>query len=367
MASTCDILVIGGGALGVSAAWHLVRRQAGRIMLLERAYLGAGGSGQRAPCLSCHEAGPALAGLLERSLQAYEIFPETVGAPAIFARTGLILISGDQAHVPSVRPVTELELVEIDSNAHLGEGEVAYLDAEAGTIDAVQMLAGYAEGARQAGVELREGVEVREILVNKGRVTGVETNEGTCACGSVVVTAGAWSPALVRKLGVALPIRACRSPCTLFRRPPNSGRRSIPCVDRAQGMSFLPTPTDLLLAVGTISDESESDAVIEPSNEAVTGEWLALSRQRLSRRYPPLHRAYGRGGFRALAAITADGLPIVDRLPGIENAFCAAGFGTQDVSLAVAAGELLTDLVLGVQTTGIDSALLGLARFEKTS
>src|SRR5947209_4205431 len=165
--SVCDILIVGGGVLGASAAYHLARRRPGRILLLESAYLGSGGSGQRVAHLgrgarlADH---PDLSPLLERSLLAYQAFGETVGGPAVFTRTGLVLIapeSGDGAPpVPPLSPVSAVELLDLDPNAHLGDGERALLDGEAGPLDAVQVMASYGEAAFRRGVELRSGVEV---------------------------------------------------------------------------------------------------------------------------------------------------------------------------------------------------------------
>src|SRR5438105_203733 len=72
----------------------------------------------------------------------------------------------------------------------------------------------------------------------------------------------------------------------------------------------------------------EPQAPVDPdhSNEAADGEWLNGVRQRLSRRYPAMHRGYGRGGYGALYAITPDWHPIIDKLPGIDSAYCAVGF-----------------------------------------
>jgi sarcosine oxidase, subunit beta len=370
MASPCDIVIVGGGVLGASAACHLAERRPGRIVLLERSFLGAGGSGQRAANSSRLGTEPSLTAMVQRSFQVYPSFSEALGGPPVFTRTGLALIAAEvdregiqQQLDPNIQQLSALELLELDSNAHLNEGECAFLDREAGTLDAVGVIAAYAEAARQAGVELCQGVEVQRIVAAKGKIHAVETNEGTYDCGAVVLTAGTWSPELVRELGVSLPVRACRVPVAMFRRPPDSGRRSIIHVDRVQGLTFQPAPGDLLLAAALVPDELEKGATEESSSEAVTAEWLAHVRQRLSRRCPALHRAFGRGGYRGLAAL-ADGLPILDRLPGVEGGYCAVGFGTRDVELAPAVGEMLANLILGGQTPGMERNPLGLARFE---
>ena len=82
-----------------------------------------------------------------------------------------------------------------------------------------------------------------------------------------------------------------------------------------------------MLHAGSIAGE-EVDDPVDPDeyNEAADGTWLPQVRQRLSRRYPAMHRGYGRGGYGALYAITPDWHPILDRCPGLEGVYCAVGF-----------------------------------------
>ena len=105
--------------------------------------------------------------------------------------------------------------------------------------------------------------------------------------------------------------------------------------------------------------------MIDPDdcNESADADWLVRVRQRLSRRFPGLHRSFGRGGYGALEAVTPDGLPILDRMPGLEGVFLAVGFGGRSLLLAPAAGQATAELVIDGTTAALDVAPLRAGRF----
>jgi sarcosine oxidase subunit beta len=376
MSQVCDILIIGGGVVGTSVAFHLARRRAGRVVLLEKSFLGAGASGKAAALVCRHLAGPATAEIARRSLETFCRFSEVVGGPSPFSPTGVVLlapeadraaleanVAGQRAGGVEVRLISGQELMEIDANGRLADDEVAAFESGAGVVEAVQVVGALAEVARRhQRVDIRQGVEVTAVLAEKGRVVGVETNEGPCECRTVVLAAGAWSAPLARGLKVSLPVIAGRRRAALFRRPLDSGRRGVACCDFAQGLYFKPAPGDLIEAGGL---GCEAGVTTDPDdyNEAADGDWLPGVRQRLCRRYPGMHRAYGRGGYAALAAVTPDGQPILDRLPDLDGAYTAVGFDGPWFMLAPVAGQLLAELILDGGTT-VDTAALRLARFE---
>jgi sarcosine oxidase subunit beta len=378
MATTTDVLVVGGGVIGCSIAFHLARRRAGRVVLLEKAYLGAGSSGKSGAIIRQHYSNALTVAMARKSLAVFENFPDAVGGPAVFTRTGMAIVVNERDRAGlegnlelqrglgvDVRLVTSQELTEIDANAHLGEDEVAAFESEAGYVESVQAVASYADAARRARADVRLGVEVKSILADKGRVTGVETNEGTYECGTLVLATGPWAAQLARTLKLTLPVQACRTQVALFRRPPDCGRRGVVYGDFVQGIYFKPTHGEMIHA-GSLAGEEVNDPV-DPDhyNEAADGPWLPQVRQRLGRRYPAMHRGYGRGGFGALYGITPDWHPILDRLPGLEGAYCAVGFSGHGFKLSPIVGQLMTELIVDGKASTLDIAPLRLSRFEE--
>src|SRR5215510_14688329 len=127
----CDILIVGGGVMGTSIAWQLARRKVGRVVLLEKSYLGAGSSGKSGAIIRQHYSNRLTAAMAQRSLRVFERFDEIVGGPPVFTRAGMVLVVNDRDRAGldvnivmqrelgiDVRLVSALELTDIDPNAN---------------------------------------------------------------------------------------------------------------------------------------------------------------------------------------------------------------------------------------------------------
>jgi sarcosine oxidase subunit beta len=378
MAVNCDILIVGGGVMGASMAWRLAQRRVGRVVLLEKSYLGAGSSGKSGAIIRQHYSNRLTAAMAQQSLRVFEQFENVVGGPPVFTRTGLVVIvnekdrAGLEANLAmqqelgiDVRLVSPQVLADIDPNARVAEDELAAFEAEAGYVEAVQVVASFAEAARKEGADIRLGVEVRQIVAQSGKVAGVETNEGRYNCGSLVLATGPWSAELGRDIGLKLPVQACRTQVALYRRPPDFGRRCAVYADFVQGLYFKPTHGEMIHAGSLAGEEINEPVSPDEYNEAADGKWLPQVRQRLSRRYPAMHRGYGRGGFGALYAITPDWHPIIDKLPGLEGGYCAVGFSGHGFKMSPVVGQLMAELIVDGQAKALDIAALRLARFDE--
>jgi sarcosine oxidase, subunit beta len=378
MARTCDILIIGGGVIGSSIAYHLAHRAAGRVLLLEKSFLGAGSSGKSGAIIRQHYSQRITASMAQQSLRVFEHFDEIVGGPPVFTRTGLVLVINqhDRAALEAnlamqrelgidTKMVSAQELIDLDPNVRLGEGEMAAWEPDAGYVEAVQVVASFASAARRDGAEICEGVEVKGILIEKDRVIGVETNEGRFESKCVVLAAGPWAAQVAKSAGWEPPVQACRTQVALYRRPVEFGRRAAVYADFVQGIYFKPTHGDMI-HIGSIAGE-EINSPVDPDNypEAADSDWLPIMRQRLSRRYPGMHRCYGRGGFGALYAITPDWHPILDKIPGVEGAYCAVGFSGHGFKMSPIVGQLLTEMIVDGKASTLDVAPLRASRFAE--
>jgi sarcosine oxidase subunit beta len=378
MPRTCDILIIGGGVMGTSLAFHLAGRGAGKVMVLEKSFLGAGSSGKSGAIIRQHYSNPLTAQMAQRSLKVFERFDEIVGGPPVFTRTGLVLVvhekdkEGLEKNLTMQRGlgidtkmVSQRELMDLDPNVHLAEGEIAAWEPAAGYVEAVQVVASLADAARREGAEICEGVEVKNILVERDQVVGVETNEGRIETRCVVLAAGPWAARLTKPLKLDLPVTACRTQVALFRKPPDYGRRVATYGDFVQGLYFKPTHGEIIHAGSIAGEEAEDPVDPDHYNETADSDWTKTIRQKLARRYPGMYRCYGRGGYGALYAITPDWHPILDRLPGINGAYAAVGFSGHGFKLSPMVGLLMTELVIDGQAKSLDIAPLRATRFAE--
>jgi sarcosine oxidase subunit beta len=378
MSHSCDILIVGGGILGASIAFHLAQRRAGRVLLVEKAYLGAGASGKASALVYQAHRHPSLTLLARRCLPVFEHFADLIGGPPLFWRTGMVQLTPRSAESEleasiaqqremgvDVRQISAQELMEVDPNARLADDEAAIFERAAGYVEAVQAVASFAEAARQHGADIRQGVEVRTLLSDKGKISGVETNEGIYECGRLVLATGAWAARLPRTLKIELPVQAGRTQVALFRRPADGGRRGAVFADFTQGLYVRPAQGDLIHA-GDLTPSTPSEENGDSYDEAADGDWLRSVRQRLIRRCPAMHCCFGRGGYALMTAQTPDGLPILDRLPGLEGAFCATGFGRESFLLAPMVGQVLAQWLIDNTAAEVDLTAFSLARLSET-
>src|SRR6266850_405523 len=96
MAVTCDFLIVGGGVIGASIAHALARRHVGRVILLEKRFLGAGSSGKSGAIVRQHYSNHLTAAMAQKSLRVFEHFSDLVGGPPVFTHTGMVLIVNER-------------------------------------------------------------------------------------------------------------------------------------------------------------------------------------------------------------------------------------------------------------------------------
>src|SRR5712692_5434355 len=127
---TCDILIVGGGGMGASIAHALAQRRVGRIVVLEKAYLGAGSTGKSGAIIRQHYSNRLTASMAKKSLRIFEHFEDIIGGPRVFTHTGMILVVNDRDRAAlsanlamqqelgiDVRMISAQELRDIDPNA----------------------------------------------------------------------------------------------------------------------------------------------------------------------------------------------------------------------------------------------------------
>ena len=215
------IIIIGGGAVGLSVAYHLGKRGARDVVLLERNQLTSGTSWHAAGIVGPLRATAAMTRLASHALELFPRLEAETGMSTGYRRTGgywlarvpermdelrrICAVGRHMGLTPSIIAAQDVAFPQLDLTDHVG----ALMVPEDANVNPVDLCMAYARAARNHGVSIREGTGVRRIRVAKGRATGVELADGsTLSADKVVLCAGAWSKKLADEAGVALPLQA---------------------------------------------------------------------------------------------------------------------------------------------------------------
>src|SRR5256886_3626848 len=379
MTRTADVVVIGGGVTGASLAFHLTGLGLGRVLVLERRFLAAGGTGRSVGIIRQLYPTPEASAMVRRWLRGFQRLGDAVGGEAGYVGCGtLIGVS------PAMRPKLEstlavqralgirAELLEPDDVARVepridpaGLGAVLY-EPESGYGDPTGVTLGYADAARRRGAVIEQGAEVVAIHQGGGRVTGVTTAAGDRVDAPVVGNAaGRWSPAVARLAGVELPIVIGRHPVFVVERDPSFGAPHLVYLDLAGGSYVRPETGGLTLTGSLTDDETEHPMDPELLGAEAGFEETSVVLERTGRAMPSLAEARYRRGYAGAFDITPDWMPILDQT-GPTGLFTAAGMSGHGFKLSPAVGEMMAALITGA-TPPISPAPFRLCRLRPSA
>ncbi|MGZ9276866.1 MAG: NAD(P)/FAD-dependent oxidoreductase [Candidatus Limnocylindrales bacterium] len=355
---TADVVVIGGGIVGVACAAHLAERGR-RVLLLERADIGAGASGRNSGVIQ-HPLDPVLIDLHNETLALYRALTDRSDGGFTLADepAGLLSVTHDAAGAgrqadalaashPSLRPVflTPDEVRRLEPSIAPGVAacrlEIGYPVAPAGATRA------YASWARRLGVDIRLGVVATPWVVD-GRVRGVIGADGThVVAGHVVVAAGPWSPELIDPTGVWRPIRPSwgvvvavdlpSAPVHVLEEAEIAIEPGADDPDPDAGVAFsLVTAAGASSLGSTFLDDEPDPAALVPTIVHRGARFVpAIADARLG-----AHRVCAR-------PLSLDGRPLVGAVTGVAGLWLAAGHGPWGISTGPASGRVIADLIEG--------------------
>jgi sarcosine oxidase subunit beta len=360
-----DIVVVGGGVIGVAIAYHLARFGCPRVLLLERGQLGGGTTAQSSCILRTHYSVPENVALAKAAIAIFNDFPvylDDSEAASGYNRCGMLIVAGEGPRATALRETLAVErsvgidareldladareihpLVQFDDIAAIG------WEPEAGYADAHLTLTAFARAARRHGATMREGVEVSGLTRDgHGRVIGVTTSQGPIAAGLVISAQNIWSRELATWSGVALPLTLSRHAVfTLEAATPYA--RNLPVLKdlASKGKLYMRSYGGRQLLVG---DGNEGETLEHPDTEQadVPLDYVVEIGEQVAHRMPAFGAAGLAASWTGVYDVTPDWNPVLGCLPGVEGLRVAYGFSGHGFKLSPIVGRIVAQDALG--------------------
>lgn len=369
--STADIVIIGGGVMGASTAYHLAKRGMKNIVLLEREELfGQGSTGRCAGGVRYQFGTEINIKLSLASLPMIEHFKEETGQEVNYRKCGYLFVLTNEKDIEEFKRNIELQNKLGVQTEWLSGDEIRkrlplmkFNDALAGTfnqadglVDPNSVVMGYINAAQRMGVKAVSNVGVNGINVSGGKVIGVETTQGPIETRMILNAAGPWAHQVGQMAGVNIPILPIRrqmfTTTPLPEVPPD-----LPfIIDFSQSLYFHREGEGLLVGMSNPDEMPGLDQNVDDDFELINLE-AAIARM------PLLEKAGRAAHWAGLYEVTPDAHPIFGRTP-VDGFLVVAGFSGHGFMHGPIAGKLMSEFILDGRFTSVDVSMLNLERFK---
>ena len=353
---TADFIILGAGVMGAAIAFHLARRKAGRIVVIEKDHVGSGGSGRSSALIRMHYSYPAEVQLARVSLHMFEHWRELVGEPGDFRKTGFVRIV--HAHETellkhnvemqrklgvNVQLIERQALKELEPDWAVDEVELAAYEPDSGYGDGAGVASDFLSRAREMGVTYLPKTHVTSFCVDRARVRAVKTDRGEVHAPVVVAATGPWSKPLLQQAGCDLPIETEYHQVAILKNAPGMKGGGCACIDSVTATYFRPDAHDKFL-VGDFYGRRP----VDPDNfpQRASEEALEEMIERACRRVPKLENAEVMRGVTGVYDMTPDSRPLLGEVTGIAGLYVCAGFSGMGFKISPAIGLVMSELLL---------------------
>jgi len=370
---SAEVVVIGGGVIGTSIAFHLAEAGVTGVVLLERDELGTGSTCKAAGGVRAQFSDRINIELGARSLEAFTRFGRRPGQEIDLHQVGYLFLLSREKDVESFERDVELQnelgvgsrMIDVAEARRLSplidtDGLLAAaFSPDDGHCTPESVVLGYATAARRLGAALLTGVTVTGIDVRGGEARTVHTDRGSITAGTVVCAAGAWSQELGEMVGTALPVTPVRRQI-VFTEPMPELPPVVPfTIDFATSYYFHREGRGLLLGM--------SDPDQEPGfHLSYSEQWLPRLGEAIEARTPALLDVGLGTGWAGLYEVTPDHNALIGRSSTTPNFLYATGFSGHGFLQAPAVGEVIRDLHLG-RTPTVETGPMSAERFTGQS
>lgn len=364
------VVVIGGGVMGLSTAYHLAKQGVQDVVLVERGELGAGSTCKAAGGVRAQFSDAVNIELGMRSLEVFRNFPELFDQDIDLDECGYLFLLEREEDLRTFERNVELQrsmglesrIISVEEAKELSplistEGLIAGVwSPEAGHCTPESVVQGYARAARALGVRIIRHCEVTDVVREGDTITAVETAQGSIATDTVVCCAGAWSRALGDMVGVDLPVEPVRRELLVTEPMPDLPANVPFTIDFSTTMYFHREGPGLL--VGMSNQDEEPGFSLEH-----TDEWLEQVVEAAGRRVPVLEEVGMASRWAGLYEVTPDHNALIGEAEGVSRFLYATGFSGHGFLQGPAVGQVVAELYRGEKPSVDVSGLHG-RRFE---
>jgi sarcosine oxidase, subunit beta len=373
---TAEVVIIGGGIVGSSIAFHLTAAGCDDVLVIERETAqGKGSTGKSMGGVRAQFSTPVNIQMSLYSIPFYASFEDKLGHPSGYRPQGYLFCATEEKHMAYLRTnhakqvAMGLKAVRLISGNEIRSmfpqlrgddilgGSFCSTD---GFVDPYSAMIGLMAWAADHGAKLWKNAEVTGIQRDAQRVAGVETTKGTVSTRKVVNCAGPWAAGIAKMAGVDLPVEPLRRMLVPTEPFDQFSHRAPMIIDMSNGFHFRPEGLGFLLAW---NDPEETPGYKTDFDPAFIEKILTRAAERV-----PVFENLAVNPKRAWAGLyemTPDHHPILGPVQDVPGFFLANGFSGHGVMHAPATGKILSDLILTGKTDLVDASLLGLSRFAE--
>ena len=367
-----DVVVIGGGVMGASSAYHLLKSGVSSVLLLEKeSYFGQGATGRCAGGVRYQFATEVNVRLSIASLAMIDAFKSETGQDPLYRKCGYLFVITDPADVPTFRRNIQMQndlgvgTVWLEGDAVRARLPVMrFEDALGGSWNAADGLAdpnsivmGYIKRMRELNGMALTDQEVISIGVKSGHITSVTTGSGSVACGAVINAAGPWMGRIGQMVEVEIPLQPIRRQMVTTTPLPELPADFPFVIDFSRSLYFHREGEGILTGMSNPDEKAGFD-------QSIDEEWELIAMEAAMDRLPMLNQAGRLAGWAGLYEVTPDAHPIFGRSP-VDGFWVVGGFSGHGFMHGPIAGKLMAEFLTNGQAATVDVSMLDLARFKE--
>lgn len=359
-----EVVIVGGGIVGCSIAYHLAKRGVTDVLLLEQGQLTGGTTWHAAGLVSQLKSSHSLTSIATYSTRLFEQLEAETGQATGYRVTGSISVADNPERWEeilrglSMAKTVGVEAYEISPAEALDHWPTLNMDDVVGAVyiprDAqtspVDTTLALAKGAKNRGVRIVEGVAVTSLHIENDRIGGVFTEQGYIEADTVVLAAGMWTRHLAQTGGINVPLQACEH-FYIVTQPIDGVKNGAPTVRDPGNYTYFKEEAGKIMA-GFFEPRGKVWRMDQIPRDFSFGtlpeDWDHVGPifERAIHRMPALGEAGLQLFFNGPEAFTPDGVYYLGETPEVDGVFVAAGFNSVGIQSAGGVGWVLADWII---------------------